>query len=48
MQNVNLILYYKIWIEELGKEISAGYVENISGDLAFAETLAVVRYEPET
>lgn len=36
VQNVNLILYFKVWIEELGKEISAGYVHSFAGDLAYA------------
>ena len=46
LQNVNVILYFKIWIEELEKEISASYVETFNGDLASAESVAILRYEP--
>lgn len=46
VQNVNVILYFKVWIQELDKEISVSYVESINGDLVFAETVAIVRYEP--
>jgi len=46
VQNVNVILYFKVWIEELEKEISASYVETFNGDLANAESVAILRYEP--
>ena len=46
VQNVNVILYFKVWIEELEKEISASYVETFNGDLAYAESVAILRYEP--
>jgi hypothetical protein len=41
-----MILYYNVHIPELDKQVSASFVETISGNLAFAQMQGILRYEP--